>query len=132
MRDYELTVKPSWWQDEDYYEYHRGKGHKTNDCQKLKNVIQDLVESGEVKINGHTTNDTHTIFKDPLLDHEKGNSSNNKGDNNASYNEVSFKYINNISESHPSQYYANVITFNDEEESKNVNATTRNQAKVIL
>ena len=98
----------------------------------MKNVIQDLVESSEVKINGHTTNDTHTAFKDPLLDHEKGTSSNNKSDNNASYNETSFKYINNIVEGHPSQYYANVITFKDEEESKNVNATTRNQAKIIL
>ena len=92
----------------------------------MKNVIQDLVESGEVKINGHTTNDTHTTFKDPLLDHEKWNSSNKKSYNNASYNEASFKYINNISEGYPSQYYANVITFNYEEESKNVNAITRN------
>ena len=102
MRDYEPTVKPSWWLDEEYCEYHRGKGHKMNDCQRLKNVIQDLVESGEVKINGHTTNDTHTEFKDPLLDHEKGTSSNNKSDNNTSYNEASFKYINNIVEGHRS------------------------------
>ena len=49
---------------------------------------------------------------------------------------VTMKSLSNTSitffESHPSQYYANVITFNDEEESKNVNTTTRNQAKVIL
>ena len=32
VRDYEPTVKPSWWRDEDYCEYHRGKGHNTNDC----------------------------------------------------------------------------------------------------
>ena len=98
----------------------------------MKNIIQDLIESGEEKLDGHTTNDTYAAFKVPLLDHEKENSSNNKSDNNASYNEASFKYINNILEGHLSQYYANVITFNDEEASKNINATTRNQAKVIL
>ena len=57
---------------------------------------------------------------------------NNKSHNPASYNETSYMYINNISECDSSQYYVNVITFHKKVKPKNVNVTTRNQAKVKL
>lgn len=95
-------------------------------------MIQDLVESGEVNAERHTSNETHTSFKDLLLDYDKGNASNNKTDNQASYNTASYTYFNNLSECDLSQDYANVITFHENYELKQVNATTRNQAKVTL
>ena len=57
---------------------------------------------------------------------------NTKSDNQASYNETSYKYINNISKCRPSQFHANVINFNEKDESKYVNVTTRGQDKDTL
>ena len=70
------------------------------------------MESGEVNVDEHTSNETHTTFNDPLIDHDKGNASNDKIDKQATYDNTSYTYISNIFECDPSQYYANVITFN--------------------
>lgn len=29
---YELKVKPAWWNDDEYCEYHKRKGHTTSNC----------------------------------------------------------------------------------------------------
>ena len=55
-----------------------------------------------------------------------------KTDKQSNYNTISYPYINNLSEYDPSQYYVNVITFHEKDEFKQVNATTRNQAKITL
>lgn len=41
---YEPIVKSSWWNDSDFCEYHRTKGHKTFYCVILKSLIRDLID----------------------------------------------------------------------------------------
>lgn len=36
---YEPKFKPSWWNDAHHCEYHRNKGHKTNESMKLKHMV---------------------------------------------------------------------------------------------
>lgn len=102
-RPYEpCPFKPAWWNDNDFYEYHCNKGHKTTTCYKLKNLIQDLIDQGEITVDNKATNINHTIFKDPFVKHDKGKaSSSNTQDNTANYTNVSFDYaINMLSEGH--------------------------------
>lgn len=51
---FELKVKPTWWNDNEFCEYHRNKGHKTNNCHKLKNIIQYLIGNSEIKVEGNS------------------------------------------------------------------------------
>ena len=68
----EALTKPSWWDDNKYCEYHRTKGHKTTSCFQLKHAIQDLIDDGVVVLDATlTSNADHTIFKDPLANHDK-------------------------------------------------------------
>lgn len=66
MRDFEPQVKPPWWNDAHYCEYHINKGHCTNDRLRLKNLFQDLIDNGNIMVDGHKTNDDHEAFKSPL------------------------------------------------------------------
>lgn len=38
-RPYNLEIKPKWWNNNYYCDYHRNKGHKNNECMKIKNLI---------------------------------------------------------------------------------------------
>lgn len=49
-RNWKPKVKPSWWNDVDYCNFHKNKGHKTNDCIQLKHLVQDLIDSKKVFI----------------------------------------------------------------------------------
>lgn len=40
--------KSSWWNDNNFCDCHCSKGHKTYSCYKLKNLIQDLIDQGDV------------------------------------------------------------------------------------
>lgn len=42
--------KPRWYNENEYCEYHRIKGHDTRKCMKLKIYIQDLIDRGEIEI----------------------------------------------------------------------------------
>lgn len=66
-------LKPAWWNDNDYCEYHHTKGHKIVSCYKLKSLIQDLIDQGDITVDAkkESTNKDHTIFKDPFIKHEK-------------------------------------------------------------
>jgi hypothetical protein len=47
IKSYEPTLfKPYWWKEDEYCEYHQGKGQKIARCWTLKNIIQDLIEQG--------------------------------------------------------------------------------------
>lgn len=64
-----MPTKPSWWNGVHCYEYHRNKGHRTNGCQRLKNLVQDILDKGDIMVEGH--ND-HKAFKIPLPNYDKG------------------------------------------------------------
>lgn len=42
--------KPRWYNENEYCEYHRIKGHDTRKCMKLKIYIQDLIDRGEIEV----------------------------------------------------------------------------------
>ncbi|KAL2903606.1 putative ABC transporter ATP-binding protein YjkB [Bienertia sinuspersici] len=43
--------RTKWWNPNKYYRYHRGNGHSTEKCFKLKDRIQDLVDNGSFHIS---------------------------------------------------------------------------------
>lgn len=100
--NYEPQVKPTWWKDNKYCEFHKGKYHRSNNCPCLKNIIQDLIDWGKIEIDGinhKISNIDHTIFKNPLPSYEKGITSHQgkNNDNNANYTRASHDYtVNNI------------------------------------
>ena len=42
--------KTKYWNENAYCEYHRGKGHDTEKCYRLKHAIQDMIEDGRLPI----------------------------------------------------------------------------------
>lgn len=44
---HEPKIKPFWYNDKDFFQYNHTKGHKTQNCIKLKHLIQDLIDQGE-------------------------------------------------------------------------------------
>lgn len=92
--------KPNWWNDNDFCEYHGTKGHKTVSCYKLKNLIQDPIDQGDITVDTNkSANTNHTIFKDPFVKHDKGKASIlGTQDNTTNYTKVLHDYtINAIS-----------------------------------
>ena len=63
---YDPLVKPSWWREDHVCNYHRSKGHSIENCFKLKDVIQDLIDEHKVSTDGLTKNADHKAFKQPL------------------------------------------------------------------
>jgi hypothetical protein len=78
QRDYEPRVKPPTWNDSYFCNYHRCKGHKTNNCQALRNLVQDLIDNGTITIEAHHNNNDHQAFKNPLPNYQKGETSMSK------------------------------------------------------
>ncbi len=74
-RPYDPPVRPPWWREDHTCSYHRSKGHNTENCFKLKDVIQDLIEAGKVVIDGLVKNTDHKAFQKPLPKYEKGETS---------------------------------------------------------
>lgn len=95
---------------------------------KLRHVIQDLIEEGRVKVDGHYTNNDHKAFQTPLPSYEKGEISKS--------NKINYTYTDDDNVIHmvePCKPSINVITlrgFQRKTESSNV--VTRNQAKLTL
>lgn len=53
QRNFKPSVKLPSWNDAYYCEYHRCKGHRTNNFQALKNAIQYLIDKDIVTIEGN-------------------------------------------------------------------------------
>ena len=68
--------------ENEYCKYHHIKGHDTIKCMKLKVFIQNLVDDGEIEVEGGppSKNDKLKIFQNPFPDHNNDN--NNNGNNN--------------------------------------------------
>ena len=69
---YNPPIKPDWWKEDHFYNYHRSKGHNMDNCFKLKDVIQDLIDGGIVLIDSLVKNSNHKASKCPCLRMEKG------------------------------------------------------------
>lgn len=84
-RPYDPEEKPHWWNENDYYEYHWNKGHKTGNYIKLKHTIQDLIESRDVVVDGHNVNTGHKAFKEPFPKYEIEEVSKSKNTSKVNY-----------------------------------------------
>lgn len=63
----------------------------------MKNITQDLIDKGDIEVDGHNSNEGHTMFKEPFPKHDKGKA---KVDNQANYAKMSYDYdstVNHIS-----------------------------------
>jgi len=82
-------MKPKWNKDNEYYEFHKIKGYLTNRCMKLNNYIQDLINRGDIELEGavSTSKNKHLgIYKDPFPKHDKIHPQKNKGQNHQTNN----------------------------------------------
>lgn len=58
-----------------FCEYHQNKGHKTSNYINLHHKIQDLIDDGDIVVDGHNKNSDHKAFKEPFSSYEKGENS---------------------------------------------------------
>ena len=90
---YNSLIKLDWWKDDNFCNYHRSKGHNKDNCFKLKDAMQDLIDGGKVLIDGLVKISNHKVFKTPLPEYEKGESSQvNKKNLDA---KINYTYANN-------------------------------------
>ena len=92
-RPYNPLVKPDWWKDDHFCNYHRSKGHNTDNCFKLKDAIQDLIDGGMVLIDGLVKNLDYKAFKTPLPEYDMGESSKANKKNHAA--KINYMYARN-------------------------------------
>lgn len=72
IKAFDLEPKPRWWRENDFYDFHCNKGHKTNNYICLKHLIQDKIDEGEIVIDNHKSNNDHTTFTKPFPKHNQG------------------------------------------------------------
>ena len=68
----EPQVKPSWYNENHLCDFHKIKGHTTAGCMKLKNLIQDLIETKQIEVEPQGGNKDLKIYTNPMPDHGKG------------------------------------------------------------
>lgn len=87
---------------------------------RLKNIVQDMIDRGDLTVDGLKTNGDHGAFKNPLPNYNK--------DGASTSNDTCGARINHIS---AEDNQVNVITINDKCEHESVNVTTRAQKYVL-
>lgn len=105
----EPQFKPAWYNDNDYYEYHQIKGHKTSNYMKLKNIIYDLIDHGKVNINqwsGPSRYNELGVHKNPMPDHGKGNNAGKL----KNYNQVNHSYDNIVGHVQDDKHHISIVT----------------------
>ena len=87
---HEPLTKSSWWDDKKFCDYHCTKGHQTSSCFQLKHSTHDLIDNGVIIVNPSLLayNSNHTIFKDPLGNHDKDKVSSSKLNSQANVNYI--------------------------------------------
>lgn len=111
---YDPPIRPPWWREDHTCSYHQNKGHNTENCFKLKDVIQDLIEAGKVVTDGLVKIFDHKAFKKPLPEYEKVESS--KATKNNHDAKISYAYAdtdNVISILEPIEYICMASLNND-------------------
>lgn len=104
---YEPKVKPNWWIDDEYCEFHMSKGHKTRNCHQLKNIIQDLIDRGDIEIEGHSSNQEHEMFKEPFPKHDNGKAKATYEHTN--YTRASYNYDSTVNHISMDNYVSTII-----------------------
>ncbi|WP_044909002.1 hypothetical protein, partial [[Clostridium] innocuum] len=143
--------KPDWWREDHYCHYHRNKGHPTDNCFRLKDDIQDLIENGTISTDGLTKNSDHTAFKDPLPKHDKGETSQTHKKNHDA--KINYTYPSNTPVINMVEPVESVLMMRSQDDNKvnhgkpklvlqtrgssssrseTLNAVTRGQAKIVL
>ncbi len=86
---YDPQPRPPWWNETSFCEYHQNKGHKTSNYINLRHKVQDMIDVGELVVDGHNKNSDHKVFKEPFPAYEKGETSKPEP-----YNKVNYMYSN--------------------------------------
>jgi len=56
-------IKPYYWKEDEYCEYHDGRGHTTENCFRLRYKIQDLIDSGTIPLPTTSQKDPNDICR---------------------------------------------------------------------
>ena len=66
-----LPKENRWYNEEESYHFHHQKGHDTNKCRTLKNIVQDLIYNGKLEVDNLVTipNQNLGIYQNPLPQH---------------------------------------------------------------
>jgi len=94
----ENQPKLKWYRENEYCKYHFIKGHDTNKYIKLKVFIQNLVNDGEIEVEGGppSKNAKLNIFQKPFPDHNNDNNNYRNNVNQASTsNALHYDYSTN-------------------------------------
>lgn len=96
-----------WYKNNEYCTYHRKKFHETNKCNKLRNVMQRLIDNGKVSSRNliAQANKKLGVFQDPLPTH-------NNNINHISF-EDSQKVVHNYNPRHSNEFMGsiNIISY---------------------
>lgn len=105
---YEPKFKPNWWNGDEYWEYHKRQGHLTSNCHWLNNIIHDLIDRGDIEVDGHTSNEESAMFKEPFAKHDKGKEKTT--DNQDNYTKTPYDYDSTINDnSMDNHVYTSII-----------------------
>ena len=93
----ENQPKSKWYRENEYCKYHCIKGHETNKCIKLKVFIQNLVDDGEIEVEGGPTskNAKLKIFQKPYPNHNNDRNNTNNTNQASTSNAVPYDYSTN-------------------------------------
>lgn len=69
----DTSFKTQWYNEKDLSKFYKNKGYTTNNYMRLKNIVQDLVEKGEVDIEHWLGNHLFKIYNDALPNHSNEN-----------------------------------------------------------
>lgn len=97
---------------------------------KLKHLVQDLIDNNTIKIEGPQNNGDHTTYKNPFLNHEKGESSNTNQNQKKGNEKVNFAhtYDNTINTPSEEDQSVNAIIIKGKSREESTNVVTRGQA----
>jgi len=56
-------IKPNYWKEDEFCEYHGGRGHTTENCFRLRYKIQDLIESGTIPLPTASRKDPNDVCR---------------------------------------------------------------------
>lgn len=121
-RGFESKIKLSWWNDAHYCDFHRCKGHLTRSCIQMKHKIKDLVDEEIIEIEGPQSNTDHGVFKNPLPNYEKGESSTPNG-KDKNVNHIHDMFILHLSKV---EYPHNNVEIHDEKNTITTNKKVNN------